>query len=263
MQALRQWRRQRVLKRSQLSFPIWQTACAQLPLLQGLDTVSEQRLQELVILFLHEKSFIGRAGIDVDDMVRLTIATQACLPILNLGLDYYHDWSTIIVYPAGFISRREYPDQAGVVHSYHGPLVGEAWDLGPLVLSWHDVLCSGRGFNVIIHECAHKLDMLNGIANGFPPLHDDMDRDWWSRVFSTVYEQFCRQVEEGAEMPIDSYAAESPEEFFAVTSEAFFDIPEILQRYYPSIYRQLAAFYRQDPLSRAALRSASTLTTPF
>jgi Mlc titration factor MtfA (ptsG expression regulator) len=263
MQTLRHWHRQRILKRSQLPVRVWQALRADLPLLHGLDATSEQRLQELVILFLHEKSFIPQGGIEIDDTIRLTIAVQACVPILNLGLDYYHDWSSIIVYPAGFISRREYPDPVGVVHSYHGPLVGEAWDLGPLVLSWHDVLCSGRGFNVIIHECAHKLDMLNGVANGFPPLHDDMDPAWWSRVFNTVYEKFCRQIESGAEPPIDSYAAESPEEFFAVTSEAFFDIPATLQLHYPSIYRQLSAFYRQDPLARAAARPVSILTTPF
>lgn len=252
MQSLRNWQRQRILKRAQLSPDLWRATLADLSLLQGLDAVAEQRLKELVILFLHEKTFVARQGLEIDEVVRLTIAMQACLPILNLGLDYYRDWSSIVVYPSGFVSPREYLDDVGVAHRYHGPLVGEAWDLGPLVLSWHDVLCNGKGFNVIIHECAHKLDMLNGVANGFPPLHDDMENDWWSQIFSTVYQQFRRQVEDGSETPLDPYAAESPEEFFAVMSEAFFEIPQQLQLSYPGIYRQLQKFYRQDPAARTA-----------
>ena len=250
MQSLRSWQRQRILKRSNLSLDLWRATLADLAVLNGLDTVSEQRLRELVILFLHEKTFVARQSLEIDEMVRVTIAAQACLPILNLGIDYYRDWSSIVVYPTGFVSPREYMDDSGVAHRYHGPLVGEAWDLGPLVLSWHDVLCNGKGFNVIIHECAHKIDMLNGIANGFPPLHNDMEPAWWSQIFTNTYQRFCQQIEDGTPIVIDPYAKESPEEFFAVMSEVFFEAPDVLNIHYPEIYRQLQTFYRQDPLSR-------------
>jgi Mlc titration factor MtfA (ptsG expression regulator) len=131
-------------------------------------------------------------------------------------------------------------------------MVGEAWLQGPIILSWAEVAQSGweDGVNVVIHECAHKLDMLNGEANGYPPLRPGMDRQEWSRVCAAAYEDFCRQVDGGEETPIDPYGAENPGEFFAVMSEAFFEIPHVLQGEYPELYAQFAAFYGQDPLKR-------------
>jgi hypothetical protein len=247
---LRNWRRKRLLVRAQLPALAWQRTLNELPVLAGLSAAERERLRELVILFLAEKTFIAKGELELDDTLRLVIAAQACLPILYLDLDYYRGWRSIIVYPEGFVSPREYQDQAGVVHSYHSALVGEAWDRGPLVLSWHDVLASGGGFNVVIHECAHKLDMLNGDVNGFPPLHTNMAPERWSRLFSAAYDDFCRQVDAGIDTALDPYAAESPGEFFAVVSEAFFEIPGLLSATYPPVYHQLRAFYRQDPVAR-------------
>jgi hypothetical protein len=146
----------------------------------------------------------------------------------------------------------------GVVHQGDEPYSGEAWLGGPVVLSWADIQTSeySDGVNVVIHEFAHKLDMLNGDANGFPPLHAEMDREAWSMTFRAAYEDFCARVDADEDTPIDPYASESPGEFFAVLSEAFFETPDVVQDEYPAVYAQLAAFYRQDPAQRFAAASA-------
>ena len=133
-------------------------------------------------------------------------------------------------------------------------MTGESWERGPVILSWADAQEGGRGtgYNVVIHEFAHKLDMLNGEANGFPPLHAEMNREQWSSAFSEAYEAFCRRVDRDCELEIDEYAAESPAEFFAVMSEAFFESPQTVRKSFPAVYAQLAQFYRQDPAARMA-----------
>ena len=138
-------------------------------------------------------------------------------------------------------------------------MTGESWLAGPVILSWADAERRGeaQGYNVVIHEFAHKLDMLNGDANGYPPLHAGMSRDEWTRVFDAAYRDFCKRVERGEETAIDPYAAEAPAEFFAVLSEAFFEIPGVVQAEHPEVYGQLASFYRQDPGMRLAAAGAS------
>ncbi len=140
-------------------------------------------------------------------------------------------------------------DAAGVVHQTNAVLAGEAWGRGPVILSWADVLKIGQqpGHNVVIHEMAHKLDMLNGDANGFPPLHRRMDRHQWWQVFSSAWDRLQDEKRAGAELPIDPYALESPAEFFAVASEQFFEEPATLRQHLPDVYRQLEQFYRQHP----------------
>jgi len=171
--------------------------------------------------------------------------------ILNLGLDYYRDWVEVIVYPGDFMPRRENSDQDGVVHIECEPIQGEAWLQGPVILSWEAAdSANDQGANVVIHEFAHKLDMLNGKANGFPPLHENMSRESWVRDFSGAYRDFCTRIERGEEIEFDPYAAESPAEFFAVMSEVFYEFPQLLRRVYPDVYRQLSRFYRQDPATR-------------
>jgi len=145
-------------------------------------------------------------------------------------------------------------DEDGIAHHVQEPMSGESWLGGPVILSWADAELRGDepGYNVVIHEFAHKLDMLNGDANGFPPLHADMDRGEWSRAFSAAFEHFRGRVERGEPTEIDSYAAETPAEFFAVLSEAFFETPGAVLSEYGAVYHQLAAFYRQDPAARLA-----------
>ena len=134
-----------------------------------------------------------------------------------------------------------------MVHQTDTIMAGEAWGRGPVILSWANVLDIGRepGRNVVIHEMAHKLDMLNGDANGFPPLHRRMDRRVWWRIFSSAWDRLKEAQREGAHLPIDPYGLENPAEFFAVVSEVFFEQPAILREHLPEVHRQLAQFYRQ------------------
>ena len=260
MQWFSKWRRERILKRASLDERRWRTALDHYPFARVLSGEERSRLRDWVVLFLHEKSLVGAGGLVLRDEMRVGIATQACMLILNLDLDYYRGWDEVIVYPGEFVAEYEYMDDAGVVHQVEEPMTGESWLAGPVILSWADAeqRGDGHGYNVVIHEFAHKLDMLNGDANGFPPLHAGMDREEWSRAFSAAYGDFGRRVQQDEPVDIDPYAAENPAEFFAVLSEAFFEIPATVLERYPAVYGQLAAFYRQDPVARLAGASANT-----
>ncbi len=247
----RRWRRQRIIKCSALDAGQWRATLARLPFLAGLNVEECARLRETVILFLHQKLIRGAAGLAIDDAMQLMIAAQACILILNLDVDYYRGWVEVIVYPEEFVPTIEYTDEDGVVHVEREARMGEAWLKGPVILSWADVAPMADGVNVVIHEFAHKLDMLNGDANGHPPLHGAMRRAEWTSAFTDAYADFCRRADADEDLAIDPYAAESPGEFFAVMSEAFFEIPRAVQTEYPRVYVQLKLFYRQDPGARA------------
>ena len=254
LKTLKEWRRQRVLDRNPLHPQPWAVVLESFPFLRRLDRVEREKLRRWVTLFLIEKEMHGAGGLILDDRMRYAIAAQACMLILELDLDYFRSWSEIIVYPDEFLVPREYTDDAGVVHSHREVLAGEAWLGGPVILSWADAAPNEYrdGVNVVIHEFAHKLDMLNGEANGYPPLHRSMSRQEWMAAFDGAYRNFCERVDAGEDTPIDPYASEHPGEFFAVMTEAFFEISDTLQREYPEVYLQLSLFYRQDPLARVA-----------
>jgi len=241
---LTEWRRRRVLAKHRIDDALWNAATRPLKFLP-----QAPKLRELALLFLAEKEFSGAHGLELTDAMRISIAAQACTPILELGLDWYRGWRGIVVYPGDFRVRRQEVDEDGVVHEWEDDLAGEAMPGGPVVLSW-DALAHDPAINVVIHEFAHKLDMLNGEADGVPPLHAGMDRDAWATVFDEAYEGFCDAVERGRDTWVDPYAAEHPSEFFAVISEAFFREPRETRRRYPGVYEQLALFYRQNPAGR-------------
>ena len=251
------WRRRRILGQASLDPTLWRTTLERYPFTRALDEDERARLAELVKLFLHEKAIQGAGGLVLDETMRLAIAVQACILVLNLGLSSYRGWVEIIVYPDEFVAEYEYVDEAGVSHKVQEPMTGESWVRGPVILSWADAEEAGRGaaYNVVIHEFAHKLDMLNGEPNGFPPLHAEMSRERWSDAFTEAYEDFCQRVDGGDDIELDEYAAETPAEFFAVMSEAFFECPHVVRRAYPDVYEQLALFYRQDPLARRGARA--------
>jgi hypothetical protein len=246
------WRRARILERNVIPPDAFQTAVEGLPILQGLTADELARLREAASLFIHGKAFSAAGGADVDDATQLAIALQACLLTLNLPEDSYRGWSEIILYPDEFLRDREEMDEAGVVHRSRDILAGESWHGGPLVLSLADVAVSGQadGLNVVLHEFAHKLDMLNGDANGFPPLHHGMDATAWARDFGAAYEDLCARVDAGEDTLLDPYASTAPAEFFAVLTEAFFEMPDRVHAEYPALYRHLQQFYRQHPLAR-------------
>jgi Mlc titration factor MtfA (ptsG expression regulator) len=228
----------------------WAETVAGLPFLAKL-TVDEQiELKILVEAFLTEKEFSTAGGLELTDEICVSIAAQGCLPILKLGLSAYREWVGIIVYPDEFVVPRQIEDENGVVHEYDDVISGEAWEGGPLIISWHDVQLAGSGYNVVIHEFAHKLDMLNGEADGMPALHSGLGEAEWIAVFSAAYDNFCQRVDAGEETIIDPYASDDPAEFFAVFSEAFFELPDAVDREYPAVYDLLKRYYRQDPLNR-------------
>ena len=235
------WRRRRVLRKHRIDDALWDRATAHLRFIP-----KNAKLRELALLFLAEKEFAGAHGLEVTDAMRVSIAAQACLPILELGLDWYSGFTGIVVYPGDFRVRRTEVDEAGVQHEWEDELAGEAMPGGPVVLSW-DAAAHDPEINVVIHEFAHKLDMLNGAADGMPPLHAGMDRRAWSAAFKTAYEGLCDAVERSRDTWLDPYAAEDPSEFFAVLSEKFFTDAKETKRHYPDVYDQLKLFYRQDP----------------
>ena len=264
MEWFRRWRRARVLKQAEIDPRLWRAAVDRYPFARALPQPECDRLRELAILFLHEKAIHGAGGMTVRDEVRVAIALQACILILNLGLEFYRGWVEVIVYPDEFVAEYDYVDEAGVAHHVEQAMSGESWERGPVILSWADAQEGGQGYgyNVVIHEFAHKLDMLNGEPNGFPPLHAGMQRASWASAFAAAYEDFCRKVDEGYHTEIDEYAAESPAEFFAVMSEAFFESPDAVRGAYPDVYAQLSLFYRQDPGARLARRVADERARP-
>jgi len=248
------WRRRRIQSRYSIPDELWAGAVAAVPALARLAGERQQRLRRLTLLFLHEKRFEPARGFVLDDEKRVRIAALACLPILELGFDAYAGFASVIVYPDEFVVRdRTYEDEDGVVHTGDDVLSGEAWEQGPVILAWSEVEASGRGegFNVVVHEFAHKLDMLSGEADGVPPLHSGMRVPEWVAAFDAAYDDLVDRLERGEEPWLDPYAAEDPAEFFAVCAELFFDVPDRLRSEYPDVYAQLARFFKQDPAAVA------------
>jgi Mlc titration factor MtfA (ptsG expression regulator) len=246
---IRNWHARRTVARHPIDESLWRSALQRCTAARRLGASDQVTLRVLATLFLDSKSLEPIEGVDLEDADRVLLAAHACVPILKLGLDWYDGWHSVIVYPDAFMPRRPYTDAAGVVHQTSTVMAGEAWGRGPVILSWADVLNGGKrsGHNVVIHEMAHKLDLLNGDANGFPPLHRRMDRRVWSQVFSSAWDRLKEEQRNGAELAIDPYALESPAEFFAVASEQFFETPATLREHLPDVYRQLEQFYRQHP----------------
>ncbi|MDX5364011.1 MAG: zinc-dependent peptidase [Pseudazoarcus pumilus] len=231
---------------------LWQRAEARLPFLDYLETAQRARLRELARGFLAGKQFHGAHGLEVNDEMMLTIALQACLPILRVGLEAYRGWVGIVVYPGEIVIPRQQMDEDGVVHEFEDEVLGEAWQDGPVLLSWETEAEEDGLVNVVIHEFAHKLDMLNGGADGFPPLPADMSADDWSGDFSRAYDSFCRALDMGLPTLLDPYAGEHPAEFFAVAAEVFFEAPNALKNSHPAVYKQLSKLFGSDPAAGEA-----------
>lgn len=246
------WRRKRILDHHRISQGTWDSVIENLPIMSGYSAAELVRLHDLASVFLYEKSLEPVQGLTLDDSMRTYLAAQAVVPILNLGYDWYRGWVSVVLYPGEFASQQEWMDEAGVVHARREIRSGEAWQRGPVVLSWADVAASGlcEGYNAVIHEFAHKLDYSSGTINGCPALHEDMRVREWREAFEPAFEDLWRRVDAGESTLLDPYATEAPEEFFAVMSEYFFEKPVLLRQEYPAVYAQLKQFYRQDPAER-------------
>lgn len=263
MWSLRGWLNRRTLTRHPVDPALWERVRQRLPILDGLSAEEDSYLLDSAVLFLQAKHLTALEGVHLDDESRLFLAAQAQLPLLALGdLNWYQGFHEIVLYGDDFISPQKHRDANGIEHEWDGEHSGEAWSQGPVILAWPGVLSSGgwEAYNLVIHELAHKLDMLNGDANGHPPLHNDMRIRDWTAAMQTAYDDMNRQLDADpdAETAIDPYAAENPAEFFAVTSEYFFSAPDLLVETYPAVYQQLKAFYRQDPLARLLAHQPGT-----
>lgn len=251
----------------------WSRAMSQHRFLLGLGSEEQESLRRRVAWLLASKGFSGAHELVVTQEMMLSIAIQAALPVLNLDPDVYEGWTEIIVYPGGFLVPRTEVDESGVVHEYIEEAAGEAWEGGPVILSWEDC---GPDFNhevnVVIHEFAHKLDLYQGDADGVPWLGrhaPQLTPRTWQRVLDACFHDFCLRLEhiEAAipadvdpesddavpwyqTLPLDPYAATDPAEFFAVSAETFFVNPAPLASAYPDWYAVLTQYFRQDPLLR-------------
>lgn len=254
MNCITKYFQRRALRNDRINFNEWHAATANIPLLKNLSSAEKARLRQLSSLFLYQKTLVGVKNLPITRTMQIIIAAQACLQILNLGLDAFNGWIEIIVYPGAFKVNRNFTDANGLVHHENQNLSGESWERGPLILSWDTIEQESfslvPGHNVIIHEFAHKLDMLNGRANGMPPLHPNMPIEIWTQTLSRAYELLNQKIEHFQNSTINPYASTNPAEFFAVISEYFFTAPDILFEYCPDVYEQLKQYYRQDTLQR-------------
>ena len=230
----------------------WQRIRASVPWVERLDCDRDDRLRALTAEFLHGKAITPVDGLILDPDQRCTLAALCCLPLLEFGAEGLHGWSQLIVYPDAFRVQRDHVDAAGVLHLDDAELSGEAWDAGPLILSWADVCAdiadAESGCCVAVHEMAHKLDMLDGAIDGTPPLPREWQRAW-ARDFQSAYDAFVTQVDAGRETAIDPYAAEATDEFFAVCSEYHFSAPALLKREMPVVASHLERFYGRSPFA--------------
>ena len=248
------WLRQRRARSIPVAASQWAAAESEVPALHGLPPSDRERLRRLVLQFLADKEWTGAAGLELTPHMQLVIALQACLPILNLGLDWYDDWRGIVVYPEEFAVNRRVTDDIGLVHNQRIVQSGQSWQQGPIVLNWLDIQDSfdASGFNLIIHEVAHKLDTRNGDrASGVPfiPLREVAG---WEHDLHAAMNNIQEEIELVGEnaASIDAYAASDPAECFAVLSEYFFSAPELFAPRFPSLWQRFCQFYQQDPLQR-------------
>ncbi len=249
-----EWRKrrdERTLKQRAIPEPLWQLTLARYPFLARRSAEDLAALRDLATLFLADKEFTGAQGFEISDEIAVAVAAQACLPVLKLGLEHYRGFVGIVMHGDEVVARREVMDEDGVVHHYDETLSGEAMEGGPVMLSWRDVEASGEsaewGYNVVIHEFAHVLDMGDGSADGVPPLPDRAAREAWCGVIDAEYQAFCESVDAGEDTLLDPYGAQSVDEFFAVASEVFFTAPGDLVAEHPAMYDLLSGYYRQDP----------------
>ncbi|MGY1458347.1 MULTISPECIES: M90 family metallopeptidase [unclassified Luteimonas] len=231
---------------------IWQAVQADVPWVTALDAARRDRLRALAAQFLHDKTITPLGGLALDARDRAMLAALCCLPLLEFGTEGLHGWAQLLVYPDAFRVDRSHVDAAGVMHEGEDELAGEAWEHGPLVLSWADIaadLASPHdGCCVAVHEMVHKLDALDGLLDGTPPLPRAWQREW-ARDFQQAYDAFVEQVERGRHTALDPYAAEAPEEFFAVCSEYHFSDPGLLERAQPEVAAHLRRLYGPSPFA--------------
>jgi Mlc titration factor MtfA (ptsG expression regulator) len=244
-------RRDRIKRRP---FPaLWNAVIENnLPIYSQLSASDRKRLQGHIQVFLAEKQFIGCAGLQVTEEMRLTIAAVACLLLLHEQGDYFPNLRSILVYPSAYVVTETTSPERYIVEERRVVRLGESWVYDQVVLSWEqvkrDTLNWGDGHNVVLHEFAHQLDQADGKGEGVPILPQKSDYPIWAQVMTQEYQRLCRDLQRGIQTVIDSYGATNPAEFFAVATETFFEKPRQLLKYHPALYKQLQRYYQLDPL---------------
>lgn len=259
MNWISEWLENRRLRKMGVTAGQWESAIADWPVVHRYQGAERDALRDASLRFIARKTITAGGDFELTDPMCLKLATMACVPILKLGLDWYDHFQTVIVYKEDYVSDQPFRSDDGVVHSGIRGLSGEAWLRGPVILSWSSICQSGpqsrdgHASNVVIHELAHKLDMLRDGANGAPPMHPDMRPGEWHDTFSSAWGRLELDDEQGRSLPIDDYALTNPAEFFAVCSESFFEAPERMKNEMPKVYRLLCQFYRQQPALAATI----------
>lgn len=222
-----------------------------------LADAEQARLHALIQVFIVEKHWEGAGGLELNDEIRVTISAQACLLLLGLPHNYYRNVQSIIVYPSTVVAPPRKPgffENPAAPAALAQPILGQAFQQGPVIIIWDAALRSGRhpelGHNIVYHEFAHKLDMLDGAADGTPPLRNRNEYRDWIQVCSREFLQLKQDVQTGRKSYLNAYAATNEAEFFAVATEQFFDQPQQMIAHAPDLYRVLQEYYRQDPAGR-------------
>lgn len=222
-----------------------------------LDDAERIYLRELIQVFVAEKDWEGCGGLELTDEIRVTISAQACLLLLGLTHNYYRNVETILVYPSAVVPPQRQPgffETAVAPVEGSQPIIGQAFLQGPVIIIWDSALHGGRhpelGHNVVYHEFAHKLDMLDGTADGTPPLRNRAEYHDWVEICAREYLRLKHDAEHGKKSFLNAYGASNEAEFFAVATEQFFDQPSLMIKHTPDLYRVLKEYYRQDPALR-------------
>ena len=247
------WPRMRILRIQKQAFPApWQqTLIERLPFVTKIPTAEQEQLKFLIKAFLADKKFYGCAGQKIDDDIRVTVAAQACLLIMNQGRTPYPDLDSILIYPSTFVATREVANELGLVSTNHIAMLGESWSQGKVVLAWDNVQKGAMnlqdGHNVVLHEFAHQLDHESGSTNGAPVLNTRGAYRSWAHIFSEEFEELQKDAVRGRHSLMDHYGATNPAEFFAVATETFFEQPKQMVVYHHELYQQLKDYYKLDP----------------
>jgi Mlc titration factor MtfA (ptsG expression regulator) len=232
-----------------------------MPIYKNMPAPLQGQLHQLVKQFLHQKKFVGCEGLEIDDEVRVTIAGQACLLLLNRRTRVYPGLHAVLVYPSAFLVPRKEIDAAGVVTETRQDLLGESWGDGRVVLSWDHVRRGAQdwtdGQNVVLHEFAHQLDSESGSNNGAPYLGSRQNYRSWAAVLSRDFASLRADAMVRQQSVLDHYGATSPAEFFAVATETFFEKPYQLAERHPALFSEFEKYYRVDPRDWHAAPEAS------
>jgi Mlc titration factor MtfA (ptsG expression regulator) len=227
---------------------------ANVPYCHSLSQPEQAKLRDDLRVFLAEKTWEGCAGLEVTDEMKVTVSALACLLVLGMREVYYDRVQSILMYPAGYVAPERQVLGDNVVLEGKGERLGEAHYRGPVLLAWaeieDDIRHPGHGRNLVFHEFAHQLDMMNGAIDGTPLLADERQARRWETVMTAEYDRLLRAVERGRETLLDDYGVKDEGEFFAVATECFFDRPVEMRQVHPRLYEVLRDYYRQDPAGR-------------